>query len=165
MNEMTKSMKRNKFAFRIVFFTLAALLLVLSTLASVPRWREQIRSYFIRPYRQVLAKVEGDLTGKGDIVSVVKLKTETGILVEVYEHLPAGGERLRARLQLEERRDAHIDIRGQVTNLALADLDGDHILEILSPVYDENLVPRLHVFKYDPVEKSFVRMGADAVNP
>lgn len=148
----------------IAFILLGAAVLGVSIVASVPSWRDAVRARFHGPFRQVLAKARGDLTGQGLVVSVVKLKTQEGILVEVYERgLDSDTEHLLARLKFDERRDGHFNIRGQATNLALMDLDGDGILEIIVPVYDENLIPRLHVFRFDPNGKVFIRMGPENI--
>lgn len=157
--------RRRASAFYITAFViLGTLVLAVSVVASVPSLRQRVRAVFQKPYRIVLAKARGDLTGQGFIVSVVKLKSLEGISVEVYERLGEGEEeRLLARLPFEERRDGHFSIRGQATNLALVDLDGDGILELVVPVYDENLIPRLHVFRYDPVGKIFIRLGPEAM--
>ncbi len=157
--------KRSKhLASNIAFVVLGLAVLGVSVVASVPSWRDTVRARFQGPYRQVLAKARGDLTGQGFIVSVVKLKTQEGILVEIYERgLDSDSENLLARLKFDERRDGHFSIRGQATNLALMDLDGDGVLEVIVPVYDENLIPRLHVFRFDPMGKVFVRMGPENV--
>lgn len=148
----------------IAFVVLGLAVLGVSVVASVPSWRDSVRARFQGPYRQVLAKARGDLTGRGLVVSVVKLKTQDGIQVEIYERgLDTDSETLLARLKFDERRDGHFNIRGQATNLALMDLDGDGLLEVIVPVYDENLIPRLHVFRFDPHGKVFVRMGPENV--
>lgn len=117
----------------------------------------------IRPYRTILAKTSGDLTGRQDMVTVLKVKTHEGLALEIYK-TPLGGqdEALMDRLQLDEDRDAFVNIRSKITNLALMDLDGDGNLEIMAPTYDENLVPRLHVFTYDAKQDKFIRLGPEA---
>lgn len=153
---------KSKQLFAYLSFSVLILLVILvSIVAAVPSLRERVRTAVLKPYRQVLAKVVGDLTGKGENVSVIKVKTETGLLVEVYKMVDEHTERLISTRRIEERRDAFMNIRGEATNLALVDLDNDGILEILAPAYDENLVPRLHVFKYDPLSNEFVIMGPD----
>lgn len=159
-----KNSKYNHWFSNIIFVVLGISVLVVSIVASVPQWRDAVRSRFSGPYRQVLAKARGDLTGEGMIVSVVKIKTHEGISVEIFERMNEGeGERLMTRLKFDERRDGHFNIRGQATNLAMMDLDGDGLTEIIVPVFDENLIPRLHVFRFDPLGKVFIRMGPESV--
>lgn len=160
---MSETSGTKKFLLNLAFVVLAVCVVTVSIVASVPHWRDAVRARFIKPYREVLAKAKGNLVGQLQPVSVIKLKTEEGIVVEVYQITDEqGSERLKTRLKVDERRDAFINLRGQATNLALLDLDGDGALEILVPVYDENLIPRLHVFKYVPTEDNFVKMGPDA---
>lgn len=148
----------------IAFVVLGLAVLGVSVIASVPSWRDSVRSRFHGPYREIIAKARGDLTGEGLVVSVVKVKTQEGIQVEIYERgHDNDSETLLARLKFDERRDGHFNVRGQATNLALMDLDGDGILEVIVPVYDENLIPRLHVFRFDPIGKVFIRMGPESV--
>jgi hypothetical protein len=148
----------------IAFVVLGMAVLGVSVVASVPAWRDAVRSRFSGPYREVLAKARGDLTGQGQIVSVIKLRTQEGIAIEIYElgH-DNDTEKLMTRIKLDERRDGHFNIRGQATNLAMMDLDGDGLTEIIVPVYDENLIPRLHVFRFDPLGKVFIRMGPESI--
>lgn len=161
-----KTAKSNLFFSNILLVLLGALVLAVSVIASVPALRTRVRALVNRPYRQILAKAQGDLTGQGDRVSVVKLKTENGILVEVYSIVDAEGtEKLRGKIQVDEKRDAYIQIHGQATNLALMDVDDDARPEILIPVYDENLIPRLHVFKHNPLDDQFLRLGPEASSP
>lgn len=142
----------------------ATLLLIVTICFSVPSIRESLRERFLSDRREILAKVDGDLNGQGDFVSVVKVKTRDDLLVEVYSVNPQRGETTqRARLILPEHKDGYFQFRGQPTNLALVDLDGDNWLEIVAPTYDENLIPRLHVYKYDPHAQVFIPMGPDAV--
>lgn len=149
----------------VVIATLAIAVVIVTAVASVPSWRAKLQSWVHSPYREVLAKARGDLTGKGDVISVIKVRTEEGLRVEVYErNQDSDNEKLLASLLLEERRDAHFNIRGQATNLALVDLDGDGLLEIVAPAYDENLIPRLHVYHFDPNSRSFTLMGPDSVH-
>ncbi len=156
---MPETAKSKQLFVYLTFLILILLVILVSVVASVPALRDRVRFAVLKPYRQILAKATGDLTGKGEKVSVVKVKTENGILIEVYKVIDEHNERLMAKLVIEERRDAFMSLRGNATNLALLDLDSDGILEILAPVYDENLIPRLHVFQYRPEENSFVIMG------
>lgn len=162
---MADQAKSKQLFIYLSFLILILLVILVSTVAAIPSLRDRVRSVVLKPYRQVLAKVEGDLTGKNEKVSVIKVKTETGLVVEVYKTMEDNHERMISSQRIEERRDAFMNIRGEATNLALIDLDNDGILEILAPAYDENLVPRLHVFKYDPVGTTFVIMGPDTGTP
>lgn len=95
-------------------------------------------------------------------MTVIKIKTDEGIAIEVFENQKeAATEKLVAKLTLEEKRDAFMSFSGDATNLGLVDFDGDGTLEIVAPAYDENFVPRLNVFKFDSQNRSFVKQGPD----
>jgi hypothetical protein len=42
--------------------------------------------------------------------------------------------------------------------MGLADIDKDHNLELLVPVFDQSLVARLNVFKFNPNTKNFEKI-------
>lgn len=108
--------------------------------------------------RTVLATVNGDLTGHGDHVTAVKVQTADDLSVEVYSLDQNTQEtNLRTRIVLPERRDGAFRFRGQMQRLVLLDLDQDGTLEILVPTFDENLIPRLHIYKYDSLAQIFIK--------
>ncbi len=157
-----KTLQKNLWS-NFLFAFLGIAVALVTSIALFPRWREKVKAYVQKPYREVLAKAYGDLSGQGDFVNVIKVKTEEGLLIEVFEaKKQADGEKLLARLPLDEKRDAFMSFSGDATNLGLIDFDGDGTLEIMAPAYDENFVPRLSVFKFDPVSKSFIKQGPDS---
>lgn len=136
----------------------------MSALSLSEDFRASLKDRFRPDERTVLAKVEGDLTGGGHFVSVIKVKTRDSLLVEVYRIDPKTGEQQKAAgIELPERRDGHFQFRGGPTNLALVDLDGDGILEIAVPTYDDNLIPRLHVYRFDPQAEVFIRASRESL--
>lgn len=127
-----------------------AFALLVMVLAMIPSVREEIRTLWVYPKRSVLAKAEGDFTGKGDRATVIKVQTPETLAVEVYFNNGPQDDRLdMRRLILPDRRDGYFDFRGEATNLVLTDIDDNGVLEILAPAYDENLIPRLHVYDFD----------------
>lgn len=166
--QKTKSNSKN-LGSNILIGVLAIAVALVTSIALFPRWREKVKSYFQKPYREVLAKAYGDLSGRGDFVNVIKIKTEDGLIIEVfeakhYDKRPTDGEKLLARLTLDEKRDAFMSFSGDATNLGLFDFDGDGTLEIMAPAYDENFIPRLNVFKFDPESRSFTKQGSPDSN-
>jgi len=140
---------------------LGAVFLVMVT-ASIPEVRQQLRTWLIPEQREILAKVEGDLTGQGDFVTAVKIKTRSDLIVEIYAQDAKTQEpQQRARIVLPEKRDGFFQLHGTPTNLALVDVNGDGVLELAVPTYDENLIPRLHIYRYDPVAQIFILAGPD----
>jgi hypothetical protein len=148
---------------RPVLILLGIVFLVMVT-ASIPQVREQLRTWLIPEQREILAKVEGDLTGQGDFVTAVKIRTRTDLIVEVYaQDAKTQDLQQRARIVLPEKRDGYFQLHGTPTNLALVDINGDGILELAVPTFDENLIPRLHIYRYDPAAQIFVLAGPDLV--
>ena len=153
--------QKEKF-FRIIFPTLCLISLLLAALSLIPASRDLIRHLVLVNSRLVLAKAEGDLTGNGMRVAVVKVQTSDSLALEIFENLGnREGLKFVKRLVLPEKRDAYIDFRGNATNLALVDVNGDGKLEIIAPGFDENLVPRLNVFEFDLDRNEFLRMGPE----
>ena len=145
-----------------ILFSLFILLVVITAVSIHPLARQWLRDHLIQDTRTVVGKVEGDLTGQGDFVSVVKVKTKNDLIVEVYSMEPKKNETsLRARLVLPERRDGYFQFQGHPTNLALVDLNKDGVLEIAVPTFDDNLIPRLHIYRYDPAAQVFILTGPD----
>ncbi len=149
--------------FRLGFPTLCLIALSLAAISVIPQSREIIRSLVISQSRVVLAKAEADLTGHGANIAVVKVQTADSIALEIYEKT-AEQDKLKfmKRIVLPEKKDAYFTFRGNATNLVLTDVDGDGILEIVAPTYDENLIPRLNVFKFDPASNDFTKLGPES---
>ncbi|GIL18814.1 MAG: hypothetical protein BroJett040_25650 [Oligoflexia bacterium] len=151
-------------AFWISFLSLILVSLGLASINLIPSWREKIHALFLHEQRVVLAKAAGDITGKGDQYSFVKVQTADTISIEAYEVSPKDGKVVfKSRTILPEKRDGYFTYKGNATNLALIDIDSDGTLEILAPSYDENLVPRLHVYKYDITSGAFEMLGPDHI--
>ena len=56
---------------------------------------------------------------------------------------------LLGSIKLPDQRDGYFYFQGKATNLALDDLDGDEVLEIIVPSFGEIFRARLNIFKYD----------------
>lgn len=137
----------------------------LAILSVFPQSRDLIRNLVISNSRLVLAKADGDLTGEGQMVSVIKVQTADTLALEVFE---TGGEgqklKFMRRIVLPEKKDAYFNFHQNTSNLVIADIDSDGTLEIIAPTFDDNLVPRLNVYKFNPLSRDFIRMGADSLN-
>lgn len=135
---------------------LAVVAMALTTVAVVPSLRFKVKDAFVSEDREILAKVNGRISPEGPEVSVLKIKSAGKLSVEVYEVISSGNV-LMAKLPLFESRDGFVSLKGSATNLALADLDKDGLHEIVAPTYDEQMVPRLNIFKFNQEAKSFDR--------
>jgi hypothetical protein len=163
MYQLTAAQKQ-KF-FWLSFPTLCLISACLAVLTLMPSSREFIRSVVVSNSRSILAKAEADITGQGMKVIVIKVETADSLALEIFEY-EADSQKLKfsKRIILPEKRDAYFNFRGNATNLVMTDVDGDGTLEIVAPTFDENLIPRLNVYKYDPERHDFIRLGPENYN-
>lgn len=136
---------------RWVVFSLF-LILAASLLAAVltPSIRTSVQNYFSRPGRQVLATAEGDLLGDGGMTKVIKYRNEEGLFVEILKVDESGASSLVDRILLPDKHDGLFNYQGHVTRLAIADVNNDGKMELLAPSFDNQLVPHLNIFRYNP---------------
>ena len=161
MSQMSDPQKQK--IFWISFPTLCLIALSLAVLSVLPQSREIIRNMLVSESRTVLAKAEADLTGHGLKVIVVKVQTADTIALEIFEN-SADQEKLKflKRLVLPEKKDAYFSFRGNATNLVVTDVDGDGVLEIVAPTFDENLIPHLNVYKFNAETGDFTKLGPES---
>ena len=120
-----------------------------------PSVRTSVQNYFVPLGREVLATAEGDLLGDGSVTKVIKYKSEVGIFVEIMKVDENGHNTIIDRILLPDKHDGLFNYQGHVTRLAITDVDGDGTLELLAPSFDNQLVPHLNVFRYNPGNKRF----------
>jgi hypothetical protein len=153
----------NKRGFYILSFGLAFIAISLIILTSWSKSRDLLRDLFFSEKRVLLAKAQGDLNGHGMEVVILKVQTEDSLSVEIYDwDSKASTSRYRTRIVLPEKRDAYFNYHGNATNLAFEDVDNDKSLEIIAPAFDENLIPRLNIYKYNDKSGTFDRLGPEA---
>lgn len=148
----------------VLMSILAVLAMVLLTVAIVPSLRNSVKEIFSSSERIILAKVSGNITAEGPRVTVLKIRSKDTLILEVYSDDPGQENTLIAKIPLFETKDAYFVVNGNATNLALTDVDKDEILEIVAPTYNEQMVPRLNIFKYNRASKSFDRVNAPEEN-
>jgi hypothetical protein len=126
--------------------------------------RTTLREHLLPNRREVLAKAQGDLVGDGRTFTVLKVKTREALVVEVFENnLTTGDSLFRTRAILPEKREGLFTYKGRTTNLLLLDVDNDKAQEIIVPSFDENLVPRVHIFKFNDGTNSLELLNPDSV--
>lgn len=146
---------------KIIFVVLILTAASLSVVAINPRWRQSLKKTLVGEERTILAKAEGSIQAGGPPFKIFKIKTGEDISLEIFSSTDGGHEFvLNQKIDLQERTDGYFTFRGNATNLALADIDSDGFTEILSATFDDQGVPRLNAFKYDPAIHSFHRMEA-----
>ena len=142
-----------KYLLRII---LSGLAIAAAIFAFNPDLRKLVQSQFSpSPYRRVLATVSGDLLNSGKDFKVIKIRSHEGLFIEIYEDFKNNTRPIFARIQLPDRKDGYVHIQGQATNLALDDLDGDGVLEVIAPSFDNSFKAHLNVFKYNETTHSY----------
>ncbi len=114
-----------------------------------PNIRKNLRSKFLPEKRQILSTVSGDVIGEGQDLKVVKVKSKAGLFLEVYKPTQEGFSSKIAQIKLDDRTDGYFNFNGRASNLALKDVNGDEIAEIIAPSFDEDFVAHLNVFSYN----------------
>ncbi|MNL03334.1 hypothetical protein D3C87_1238670 [compost metagenome] len=144
----------------VLMSVLAVLAMALLTVAIIPSLRNSVKEIFSSSERIILAKVSGNITAEGPKVTVLKIRSKDTLALEVYSDDPGQENTLIAKIPLFETKDAFFVVNGNATNLALTDVDKDETMEIVAPTYNEQMVPRLNIFKYNRASKSFDRVNA-----
>lgn len=138
----------------MAFRALALIAMLISLIGSLhPDVRQFLKSYTNISYRKVLSTVTGVFQQKP--FKIVKIKNNEGLFIEVYQVLSDQDWPLISKFQLPDNRDGYIMFQDQATNLALQDIDGDLVPEIIAPSYDKNLTARLNVYKYNEKHQDF----------
>lgn len=130
------------------FFMLVAAALVAAALT--PSLRMKVQSLLARDGREILATAEGDLLNDGSLTKVIKYRHQEGIYFEVLKMASDGTSETVERVLLPDKHDGLFNFQGHVTRLAITDIDGDGKSELLAPTFDNQLVPHLNVFRYNP---------------
>lgn len=143
----------------IMVLALAFIALAVTTIAVIPSLRKPVKDFFVPEQRTILAKVSGDLTGKGMKVTILKIQQKESLILEIYSEDLEGSSELISKITLPERRDGYFQLRGNATNLGLSDVDKDGTLEILAPAFDEQMVARLNIYKFHSDSRTFERIN------
>lgn len=140
-------------------FFLGAVTLTLTLVAIVPSWREKMRRTVQPNTREILAAIEGDLHGNERPVRVYKVRTPEGLYLEIYEIMEGGysGNALES-LKLPDKKEGYFTFMNRTTNLAISDVDSDGTMELIAPSFDDNLIARLNVYRYNKSTQKMERI-------
>ncbi len=115
--------------------------------------RKDVQNWF-RPENKVLSIVTGDMYPLSPIKKVVKSMTDQGIVLMVYT-TENGQEYLLGKIELGDPFDAYYELNQRPTNLALNDMNGDGLPEIIAPTYTLGWQPKLNVFRFNEENQQF----------
>ncbi len=149
---------------KILMITLGMICISLIITVSVPAWRQELRNWFINETPIVLKTIKKDFFDDGRIIVFAKIKSSKGLFIEVYEKVTDGIPKTISKIRLPDDIDAYSHIRGEAKNLALEDVDGDGVPEIIAPTFDANQVAHLNVYTYNPSTKQFEALLPSSVD-
>ncbi|MBX3040504.1 MAG: hypothetical protein KF789_07360 [Bdellovibrionaceae bacterium] len=142
-----------------IISVLAVALMLITAVAIVPSLRHQVRSWVVSNDREILAKTSGYVTPEGPLVSVFKIREDGFLKLEVYTNSGNSDESvLLQKIDLNETRDGYVNFQGNATNLALADTDHDGAMDLIAPSFDEQMTPRLNIFRFNRALNSFEKI-------
>ena len=110
--------------------------------------REQIHSYWNPNQDRLLSTVVGDISGEGDYFKILKFKTKEGVRVEFLKYRSGGVKELVREANLPGPYNGFFEYRGHSVQLAMGDVDGDGLMEVMAPTFDQSLKARLNVYYY-----------------
>lgn len=131
----------------------------------IPSWRRQAQAFFFSSDRIILAKVVTPIDlRKPEEFLIFKIQQNDQLFVEVYKKNSSQEEAIfLTKILLAEKKDAFVNFQGNATNLAVSDMDRDGILEIIIPSYDNEVTPRLNIYKYNESSGSFDRLKSESL--
>lgn len=115
-----------------------------------PNLREKVQDSFNKKQRVILAVAAAKLDESGDDYQILKVKTKDGLFIEVY----GAGNAFLSSAKLPDSKDGYFTFNGQVTNLAIDDINNDQFKEILATSFDDNMVARLNVYRFVKGQKN-----------
>lgn len=147
----------NMMYYRVGLVILSLLAIAATIVAVIPNFRDGIRRYISKEHRVVLASVRGDLRNNGTLVAVTKVRENGRLFLEFYD-VTDESMTLIQKAELADRNEGYFTFMGEATNLALANIDEDGILELLAPTFDDDLIAHLNVFKFNSSTNTFERV-------
>ena len=139
-------------------FTQLVCMQIISWIVLFSPLRVKIQSTVLPNKDQLLSVIYGDISGSGNVIKVLKYKTKTGIRVEFLEQGMDGSRRLIAKKEIPHPYNGFFEYRGNSVQLAMGDVNGDGIMEIMAPSFDRNLIAHLNVYYYDQKQGDFYKL-------
>ena len=117
--------------------------------------REQIYSFWNPNQDRLLSTVVGDISGEGHYFKVLKFRTKQGVRMEFLKYHSNGIKELVREVNLPGPYNGFFEYRGHSVQLAMGDINGDGLMEVMAPTFDQNLKARLNVYYYHKDHQSF----------
>ena len=145
----------NKKKWLYILFSLFLIQMITWALLS-SHLKERIQSQWWKPHQdRLLASTANDIDGKGNYVKALKFKTHKGVRLEFIQMNSQGVKQVMNKSKIPHLYDGFFEYRGESVQLAIGDIDGDGVMEIIAPTFDKNLNPYLNVYYYHKNLNSF----------
>lgn len=120
--------------------------------------KNQIYNLVNSPFREVTSVLVSKVK-KDQPIKIVKIKTHEGLFLEVYSDKAVSIQPLLSRVKLKDPYDGYFQFATQSSNLALSDINGDEILDIVAVSFDKNQKGHLNIYNFDYDTNSLVFLG------
>ena len=116
-----------------------------------------VRNWWMPNKDELIAVSKGDIDGDGTLIKVLKFKTKTGIRVEFLKETNDGTREYLRSYTIRHPYNGFFEYRGNSIQLAMSDVDGDGVMEVLAPTFDRQLMAHLNVYYYDSHRNDFIQ--------
>lgn len=137
----------------ILYGALGVIALVSAILSARPEIRALVHTNSVQT-REVRGKIFTEFEQKKFVI--LKIKTESGIEIEIYEKDGDNNQHLKQKFSLIDDSEAFLMINNNSVNLGLNDIDRDGIPDIIAPTVDQSGNSRLNIFKFDSELNQFI---------
>lgn len=148
----------------ILVFTQLVCMQLISLIILFSPAKDHIQSWLFPNENKLLAVVYGDVAGDGTFVKVLKFKTKDGIRIEFLKQDYDGMKTLIAQKDIHHPYNGFFEYRGNSVQLAMGDVNGDGIMEVMAPSFDKNLIAHLNVYSYHQEHDTFAPYNKKAMS-
>ncbi len=121
--------------------------------------KERIESLWWKPHQdRLLSSTTNDIDGRGNYIKALKFKSHKSIRLEFIQINSNGVKEVINKSEIPHPYDGFFEYRGEAVQLAIGDVDGNGVMEVIAPTFDENLFPHLNVYYYHEKNNSFQRL-------
>ncbi len=153
-----------KFKFNYYFLSSILLLILSLVLFFNPKFKRFINTSLNTNSREILAKIETKELHPQLNLTLIKIKQNQKLFLEVYAQMNHGLE-LIEKLNLDGEFDAFLMLKERTSNLLISNIDRDSDLEIIVPTYNYKMKPILNVFKYNSNLEEFRKVNSKYSKP
>ena len=138
----------------IILLTLVFLQIVSFSLI-FSHFKTHIQSVWNPHQDRLLSTVVGDISGNGHYIKALKFKTPEGIRLELLKAQSREEKELVNDIVIPHPYNGFFEYRGQSVQLAMGDVNGDGVMEVMAPTFDKDLKPYLNVYYYHENHDNF----------